>query len=911
MKGDHDEYGGDMIPSNNHTASVEEVNHQMGQLNIDIPTSTSSGEEEGMAATLDSLRTHPNQNDDDDDDELLPNNNAAAAAAAATSPPPHQFRTPEDLSSSPIFFKDQSPTTIQEEERDEGQLKEEHEQTSETNSDSQSIMDMPLEEEEDKGDAQSWEEYDSLEGEAVGYWTHDEVYGDDDDDDAWDVPGFQNWEWMHQSLSTLLAGYRIHPISVFSKEQVRARYKSCLKEDLLLSQPQCQRHYLEEHGTAAQSVWEEQPASSKLYQQILPGTENDVAKSIMRRLGRDTTKNDSASIATDPSVLSSIVARECTGKLLGGNTDLNNHIPPIQRLHQMTGLRLSKIVEDMHSEIMLLENYMVSCDWKEVTIRLEDLGRLVDASHVSDMGTDPANDVDSNNPNVPFRPPSTSSFYAGKGVIGLERDAFVNCGGIGLLLRIIRKPYFVGDESLWFGNDARTLQESFVKEKLAQNWKTIFAIIKGLIYYIPELLEEGSELMEEGKFLPLLFTMLSHDCLFDSVVDLIEQILTLQAQGVTRSDNDGKVYTIRLESTPNPFSLERIPNVQELWEKFTCKQLAQFTRILLLLVYEVDERGDSMGQQKSVGLIQSRRDRDAKRNRDTLVNRNQRILLDDEELISRLMKLLNVINFAPELSKRSPNLLGMAQVNIIIQLLGFKEVSCWKEIDRLTELSEQLNDNSEYKSFRNGDYTEDAWNERDEFRGFRVKIKPREMGALNVFLDDLTEYRVEFDDPSDGQDQGGDARLDFIMHALNAANRSGLIIHRPRQNRSTPLGASRSDVHRDEIYTADIEYIKGNKNSPEHATDTLQFNAMILYPYLLDILIVFSTLISCEKRKFDAQKLLSKLGIVGILEDMFYLLSWPDAVSQSFSETRAEDEESTTQGSGKIYLSIFSVNSFF
>jgi hypothetical protein len=107
----------------------------------------------------------------------------------------------------------------------------------------------------------------------------------------------------------------------------------------------------------------------------------------------------------------------------------------------------------------------------------------------------------------------------------------------------------------------------------------------------------------------------------------------------------------------------------------------------------------------------------------------------------------------------------------------------------------------------------------------------------------------------------------------------------------------------------DNENDKGNMNTPENAANILQFNAMILSPYLLEILFVFSTLISCEKRKFDAQKLLSKLGIIQTLEDMFHLLSWrSDTSSQSVSGIRAEDEVSTTHGSGKSYSSIFHMN---
>ena len=933
-------------PENQSELQLQEMSSRMGQLNIDIPTTTTTNTTTARDGYGGTLSSNAGSTVEEQDQDLQDNDGDVDVDQhdqhdQEPPPPPHQFRTPEDLSSSPIFFKDHSVQKEEEEEQQQPQLgqfdvggddsSEAQEGStwnvspSSTHSDSQSTEhhDNDLNDEdtntefsiedEDEFDDEDLEE--QLRAVQMEYWIdHDEDDDDIDDDeedeeDESDVsPAYPNYEWMHQSLSTLLAGYRIHPIPILSKEQVETnhvRQHQTIKQDMMPTPvPQCQPP-LEVEEREAQSVWEHISSSSRT-------KINESSASL---------SSPSIPIVMGPSVLSSIVARESTGILLGGGMDIRNHIPPIKRLNQMSNMGLSKVVQDMYNEITLLEYNIAGSDWEEVTSQIEDLTRLIgntdnsgaDTNHHSSSGMDSSHNNNANNV-LPRRPPATSSFYAGEGIVALERDAFVSCGGIKLLLQIIREPDFIGDDSLLVGNDARALEETLVKVRLADNWKAVLALIKELIYYIPELVEDGSELMEEGKFLPLLFTMLAHDCLFDSVVVLIEDILTYQSQGATRSDIDGKIHIVPLESVPAPFSLESVPNAQDLWRSFNCKQLAQFTRIIALLVYEADARGES----KSVGLIQCRRDRDVKQNRDTIVFRNQSLLLDDEELMSKLVKLLGIINFAPELSKRSPHFFDVSHVPIVhvVQLLGFKEVSCWKEIDRWVELANQLNGNNKDTHLGNGDATEDVTEddlyEKDEFSGFRVKSTPRKMGTLNVFLDDLTEYRAQLDDSStDGQDQGGDARLGFIVYALNAANRAGLIINRARQSRFTTPGSSRSDVNGDEMdgRGRDNENDKGNMNTPENAANILQFNAMILSPYLLEILFVFSTLISCEKRKFDAQKLLSKLGIIQTLEDMFHLLSWrSDTSSQSVSGIRAEDEVSTTHGSGKSYSSIFHMN---
>jgi len=62
-------------------------------------------------------------------------------------------------------------------------------------------------------------------------------------------------------------------------------------------------------------------------------------------------------------------------------------------------------------------------------------------------------------------------------------------------------------------------------------------------------------------------------------------------------------------------------------------------------------------------------------------------------------------------------------------------------------------------------------------------------------------------------------------------------------------------------------------NSPEDAANELQFNALILAPYQVEVLFVLCTLLG-GRRKVDAQTRLDQCGLIGTLEEMFPRLSW-------------------------------------
>ena len=69
--------------------------------------------------------------------------------------------------------------------------------------------------------------------------------------------------------------------------------------------------------------------------------------------------------------------------------------------------------------------------------------------------------------------------------------------------------------------------------------------------------------------------------------------------------------------------------------------------------------------------------------------------------------------------------------------------------------------------------------------------------------------------------------------------------------------------------------------TPEDAANMLQFNALLLGPYQVELLFVLCTLLG-GRRKIDGQEILKKNGLIQILEELFQRLPWDTC--QSFSE---------------------------
>ena len=646
-----------------------------------------------------------------------------------------------------------------------------------------------------------------------------------------------------------------------------------------------------------------------------------------------------------PNVLLSLLAREVTGRPTS-----RLPAPVSQRLRALGGHTLFTALDrpagGMCSEVAFLSEVIDSGDWAEAQTVISRISpRLIGdpSASVQGMGGERSATID--DPNLP---PSASPYYAGGGRIGLERDAFVLSGGVDVLIRIFREPSFVGEE-MARTYDARDLSEELVATRLAPCWNEALASLRELVYAIPTLVENDI-IFDNGEFVPFLFTLLSHDSCFDGAAALIEEILSLQSHSPPQPVPEGDSFadaasmyqsTVRV-SPATTFFLGNVPDLYKLWGGFNCRQLAHFCRILALLVFEPEDRQllESPAVLKSIELLQLRRNRAARAGRDSTVDMNQAILLGDEELTRRLLKLLRVMNFAPTLRRSSPYHV-MAHFPFIadtLVMLGLNELDNWDEIDRLEGLARKM--------LTHGD-------DGEPLAPDSIPLLS-ELGSVADMLESLSSVLL-------GNSSEPTNQLSHIIHVISAAQQAGVVVGRPRQGRprrsrsqnqngndqndaddqngpSVPVDsntieglASAAGILTDQFLvrrfysSAGPDYdenpnnapvqvvgigLDGNQgirdsvtgqpsgprrpriSSPDDAANSLQFNALLLGPYQVEVLFVLCTLLG-GRRKIDAQEMLNGCGVIPVLDDMFQRLPW-DSLSPTREPIshRSSDENS-------------------
>lgn len=673
-----------------------------------------------------------------------------------------------------------------------------------------------------------------------------------------------------------------------------------------------------------------------------------------------------------PNIVLSLLAREMTGR---STSQFPNMAPSAQTLRSMGGdtlySGLDKPAGGIATEVAFLTAAVDAGDWAETQMIVSRLApRLIgDPSAAMPQGPEgrPATIDD---PNLP---PSASPFYAGGGRVGLERDAFVQAGGVEAMIRIFREKTFVGQE-MANSYDARDLSKALVATRLAPCWNEALASLRELIFAIPTLVENGT-VLENGDFLPFLFTLLAHDSCFDGAAALIEEILSLmshspQAQAAAEEgdavgDGGPSIPPLGRVAPVTTFFLGNVPDLYKLWGGFNCRQLAHFCRILALLVFEPEDRQllESPAVLKSLELLQLRRNRAVRAGRDSTVDMNQAILLGDTELTKRMLKLLRVMNYAPSVRRSSPYHV-MAHFPFIadtLVMLGLNEIDSWEEIDRLETLARKMLD---------GQPTAHG---RPEAPAPRLVS---ELGTVADMLENLSNTLLGNNAPVTNQ-------LGHIIHVISAAQQAGVVVGRPgRGNRSarhrasataagadglewnpqTDLDGSEGDGDDDgggplsmsnvavdgatiqglataasmltdqvlvrRLYAGtgdDPDDMGGNGgngvqvvgiggldgpqggrdggfddrfssgaqiNAPKDAANALQFNALLLGPYQVEVLFVLCTLLG-GRRKMDAQEKLNVCGVIPVLDDMFQRLPWYSAQREQAAAAAAANSNSS------------------
>ena len=483
-------------------------------------------------------------------------------------------------------------------------------------------------------------------------------------------------------------------------------------------------------------------------------------------------------------------------------------------------------------------------------------------------------------------------------------------GGVEALILVFREKGFVGEE-MAKSNDARDLSEEIVANRLAQCWNEALACLREMLYAMPNLLETISD---HGNLLPFLFTLLSHDSCFDGAAALIEEILSLMSQPqqqVSHHQDSDQSHTAHCggerTSPASTFFLGNVSNLFQLWSGFNCRQLAHFCRILALLIFEPEDRQllESSTVLKSLELLQLRRNRAVRAGWDSTVDMNQAILLRDEQLLKRILALLRVMNFAPSLRRFSSYnvLANFPFIPDTLVMLGLSEIDDWDEIDRQEALARKLLLDNE------------APNSSSDAHQSAAPLLS-ELGAVSNMLESLSATFTR--NPRDANNQ-----LGHIIETISAAQQAGVIVGRSwrvrhrNQNRdeddedavptlsmggvsvdgATMQGlASVAGILTDQVLVRRSTGVNGQRdderrhliNTSEDAANTLQFNAMLLGPYQVEVLFILCTLLG-GRRKLDAQDILSKLQMIPVLDDMFQRLPWYKHDGRDNENANADD----------------------
>ncbi|CAM9708343.1 unnamed protein product, partial [Hapterophycus canaliculatus] len=112
------------------------------------------------------------------------------------------------------------------------------------------------------------------------------------------------------------------------------------------------------------------------------------------------------------------------------------------------------------------------------------------------------------------------------------------------------------------------------------------------------------------------------------------------------------------------YFLGEVPDLHSLVDNMTSQQLAHFSRVLALLVFEPEYRQlmESAHVLRSMELLQLRRDRVVRA--DSIIDKNQALILSAPSLLPRLMELLRVMNFNPSLASFDERAIELEEAHI-------------------------------------------------------------------------------------------------------------------------------------------------------------------------------------------------------------------------------------------------------
>ena len=415
-----------------------------------------------------------------------------------------------------------------------------------------------------------------------------------------------------------------------------------------------------------------------------------------------------------------------------------------------------------------------------------------------------------------------------------ERELFVALGGMHQLLRFFEKPF--GDKGKGLEYIMHNREFAWSINYYAHVWNDILSILRELIFSIPSL----SENVICTHHICFLFAILVHESTFEHTMNLLEEVLG-----------------VRMEL----FSLELAPDFYYLLGKFNLRQLAHFCKVLAHVIFDPEDRQivDGSVMLRGVDLLNSRRDRLVKPN--SIVERNQSIVAEAPQLLEKLIYVLRLVNHGPDLSAMlGKDIMTQVRSPIPCDLMIFTN-SKLEQFKRLEALAQQE-------------------------RGTSVDSDDDDPPV--IIEDDISAQLLDAFSPNSHADGESSRMNDFnnICHIMQMALNMGLATVTQNGQRMLMWVASTSP---DRNATRELESLllkslqrqQGTESdsSPTSARHELQFQALLLVPYHLEVLFVLCTLLT-GRRKLYLQDFLAKHELASVLIKMFDRMSWYESFAE-------------------------------
>lgn len=559
-----------------------------------------------------------------------------------------------------------------------------------------------------------------------------------------------------------------------------------------------------------------------------------------------------------------------------------------------------------------------------------------------------------------FNLASTEEIFKISKVQRQERDFFIFLGGIEALIKIFSKPYFGM-------NDARCVSSRFIERK-SEFFNEILVILREIVFTIPSY----ADVIFTDDILVFIFTLLSHSCVFDNAINLLEEVLASRSSG---------------------FPLNLIPNVYSLISNFNPRQLAQFCRALSLILFEAEDRqlAEGIYSLRSLELLQLRRDRMSRIA--NVVELNQFLINEMPEFLNKLIHIINIMNHGPNvcdiirygLMSPSPFASEVLHMLTSTNIQSREDISPnrynsveeeskvtleWKHLAQIDNMLSEYDDNNKrnnsksklqnIKETNNNSITDDealkllleAFSSQSQSGSvgdlMRIMQLAKQFGLGNMSVNStnhpqspsadllhqlLSQRMININASSSNfayfDDDNREVQLDVdVLNALlrwdndlnsDATSVSDSLSHDRNSQTSQTNRSNMYDLHRNPrqlsapntLQSSNSFAIKPNANwkSRTRAKRLLQFYSMILLPHQVEILFVLSCLLA-GRNKIYVQKKLGRLGLDKSLFKMFPRMSWNSQACSKLSSHSGANLLEQVHGPDCKYSYLNSCNIF-